>query len=63
VDIHPGDRASECGGMMRPTAIDMNHGTCVVVQRCETCGHERPNKIVENDNFDMVLRISRGEST
>ncbi len=58
VDVDPGDRASVCGGMMKPIGAEENGGEWSVLQRCEKCGFERKNKIANGDNFDEVVRLS-----
>jgi rubrerythrin len=58
-DINPGDRASKCGGLMRPAAIEVRRGGYVIVHRCEKCGKERRNKSAPNDNFDMILAVMK----
>ena len=59
VDINPGDRASCCGGMMKPIAVDVSAGNkYAVLHQCEKCGFERKNKINEKDNFEAILSIA-----
>jgi len=55
VDVNPGDRAEECGGMMRPVSLDQKRGAFVIVHRCITCGCERKNKASEEDNLLAVF--------
>ena len=40
----PGDRASECHGLMRPVSIDTTGGLWVT-QTCSRCGHTRRNRL------------------
>jgi len=35
LDINPGDRLSECGGMMKPIGLDKKADIFSVVQKCE----------------------------
>lgn len=58
VDINPGDRASECGGMMAPVAVETKGDKHILVHRCEKCAFERKNKVEENDDFEQVLKIA-----
>jgi len=55
VDVNPGDRAEECGGMMEPVAFEGSVAQYYVVQRCQVCGHERRNKLKSGDNL-LALR-------
>ena len=57
VDVNPGDRMSECQGMMEPIGSEVKDGKYSVVLKCVKCGHIRKNKLAENDNFDTLLNI------
>ncbi|MBQ9732477.1 MAG: RNHCP domain-containing protein [Alphaproteobacteria bacterium] len=63
VDINPGDRASDCGGLMEPIDIEQKNGGYIVIQRCLRCGFIRKNKITAEDNFEAVLNIIRHKTT
>ena len=52
VDIEPGDRASECKGLMRPVLLEEKKGGHVVLHRCTQCSFEKQNKLQNKDNFD-----------
>lgn len=62
VDVNPGDRAAECGGLMEPVDIEQKGGKFVIVHRCRKCGFTRRNKVQENDDFDAVLKISHSKA-
>lgn len=62
VDIHPGDRAAQCGGMMWPERIEIEKGEHIILHRCEKCGHKKRNKAAKNDDFNAMLRISTAVS-
>ncbi len=59
VDIEPGDRKDECGGMMEPVDIYFRKQDWIITHRCQTCGHKRNNRVGENDNFDEVIRLEK----
>ena len=59
LDINPGDRAADCGGMMEPIDIEQKDGNYIVVQRCKKCGFIRRNKTTSEDEFDAILNIIR----
>lgn len=59
VDINPGDRAATCGGLMRPVALEMRRGDYVIMQRCEVCGHTRPNRVHDDDDRDALAALAR----
>jgi hypothetical protein len=62
VDVNPGDRASTCGGMMKPVAVEKKGDEYTVIQQCIVCGHKRKNKILKEDNFDVVIKLSVPET-
>lgn len=62
VDIFPGDRAEQCGGIMEPIRIEKKGKEYVIIHKCIKCGLEKPNKAVKEDNFQMIIQIS-AEST
>ena len=64
VDITPGDRASNCGGLMEPIKIIYNSKKGYqIVHRCQKCGFERNNKISEDarqpDDINIITAIMR----
>ncbi|MCL2369203.1 MAG: RNHCP domain-containing protein [Alphaproteobacteria bacterium] len=54
VDISPGDRASDCMGMMHPVSAT----STTITHKCETCGKIKNQKISDNDCTDMIINIS-----
>lgn len=58
VDINPGDRRAECGGLMRPIGTTQRRGNWRILYRCQKCGFRRINDISEDDNFQKILEIS-----
>ncbi|MFA6227608.1 MAG: RNHCP domain-containing protein [Patescibacteria group bacterium] len=59
VDIEPGDRRAECGGLMRPIDLYYRGGKWIVSQRCESCGFTRNDKIREEDDTEEVIRLEK----
>ena len=59
VDIHPGDRASTCGGLMKPTAITQEGPQFIIDHTCRTCSYIKRNKLAQNDNMETVVAIMR----
>ena len=62
VDVQPGDRAADCHGIMRPAMV-ISHSKkgWQIVHKCDNCGHEQPNKLAEDDDFDEVAKIARSQ--
>lgn len=59
VDVFPGDRLEQCGGLMEPIAHEKEHGRESIVQRCLRCGMVRKNKVQEKDDFEALLTVAR----
>lgn len=59
VDINPGDRAADCGGLMVPVAVDQKRGDYILLQRCVQCGHERKNKVSPADSRAALVKLAQ----
>ncbi len=62
VDIHPGDRAEACGGMMEPVGSETRAGDIYVIHRCSLCGALRNKKIEKEDNIDALIEVVKSTS-
>ena len=60
VDIMPGDRACDCGGLMPAIGLDTKNGEFVLIQKCEKCGYVRRNKIWEDDSKEAIRALLNG---
>ncbi len=58
VDNHPGDRASECNGPMKPIGLDRKKGRFIIVHQCQKCFKIKKNKASANDDFSSLIRLS-----
>jgi len=58
VDVNPGDRASDCHGIMEPVGFQIKNGKEYLIHRCEKCGHTRPNKVSPKDNREAVRWVA-----
>ena len=58
VDQMPGDRAAECGGLMKPVAVETKTGGYRILHRCQDCGVEKWNRASSTDDFDRLLQIA-----
>jgi DNA-directed RNA polymerase subunit RPC12/RpoP len=58
VDMHPGDRANECGGMMEPHALIGNTPHYTIVHRCLSCGAEKRNKVQPEDSQEALIALA-----
>ncbi len=66
VDINPGDRANDCGGILRPVQVlpDAKRGY-VIIHRCERCGKEVRNRAaheakVQPDDIELLIKLTAG---
>jgi DNA-directed RNA polymerase subunit RPC12/RpoP len=62
VDILPGDRRENCGGLMEPVNLRYKPGKgWQILHRCVRCGAERVNKVaagtVQPDNIEVINRL------
>ena len=57
VDIHPGDRACSCHGMMMPIGVMMG-GEPVLVHECVVCKFRKKNKVTTEDSPEMITVLA-----
>lgn len=59
VDIDPGDRESDCGGIMDPIAIWVRkNGEWAIIHRCRQCGDLSSNRIAADDNPMKLMSLA-----
>ncbi len=58
LDNEPGDRANECGGLMKPIGIELDHGVTMIMHQCQVCGMRKRNKASDQDDKDAVIALS-----
>ena len=59
VDINPGDRKETCHGLLKPIGLEMNNRKgYVIIHKCTKCGAVRKNKFAEDDNMDLIIKLS-----
>jgi hypothetical protein len=62
VDIQPGDRLADCGGMMEPVAVSGSTNTYRILHRCQFCGLEKWNQAQAEDDFETILAVARAQA-
>lgn len=62
VDVNPGDRASQCGGLMEPIGLQNRSDIFYIIHKCQKCGHQKLNKAQKGDNFDKLIELSNKNS-
>jgi hypothetical protein len=55
VDIDPGDRAADCGGMMEPVFLDFSNGVFSITHECVKCGTKKKNITSPDDNTNILI--------
>lgn len=59
LDVEPGDRAADCGGVMEPIAVWVRKGgEWALVHRCRVCGALSSNRIAADDNPVKLLSLA-----
>lgn len=57
VDLFPGDRRADCGGIMKPIAIVTKNKKQKVLQVCQKCQHQFMCRLADNDNMSSIAKI------
>ncbi|HLD21333.1 MAG TPA: RNHCP domain-containing protein [Patescibacteria group bacterium] len=57
VDVNPGDRQANCGGLMDVVDIKLQHGGIVLTHQCRICGHKKRNKMHAEDNNERLVQL------
>lgn len=58
VDNNPGDRAADCGGMMKPISATPDGNGFVIIHKCEKCGKTINQHSSDNDDIDAIIALS-----
>ena len=59
VDIEPGDRESDCGGIMEPVAVWVRRGgEWAIIHRYKRCGALSSNRVAADDNPMKLMSIA-----
>lgn len=59
VDNTPGDRASDCGGLMEPIGVWVRKGgEWAIIHRCKRCGSLSSNRSAADDNPIKLMSIA-----
>ncbi len=59
LDETPGDRASQCGGIMDPIAVWVRRdGEWAIIHRCRRCGRLSSNRSAGDDNVWKLLSLA-----
>lgn len=58
VDVLPGDRQNNCGGVLVPQDVTQNTKKgYIIAYRCAKCGQLHNNKAADDDSFATLLKV------
>lgn len=59
LDMEPGDRAADCGGIMEPVGVWVRkNAEWAIIHRCKWCGHLSSNRVAADDNPMKLMSIA-----
>ena len=61
VDVNPGARLNNCKGLLKPVGIEKFKDTYKIVYKCEKCNQIHKNIMANDDNFDLIIELSKVE--
>lgn len=67
VDINPGDRANECGGLLRPVSATPDPKRSYIINYiCEKCGEGHRNRAaypadIQPDDVGLIIKLTAGQ--
>lgn len=61
VDVNPGDRLNKCMGLLKPVGIEKFKNTYKIIYKCDKCGELHKNIMANDDNFDLIIELSKIE--
>lgn len=64
LDVFPGDRASDCHGLLEPVGVEHSAKKgWMILHQCQSCGHRVRNKAALDDaapdNYDLIVALSQ----
>ncbi len=58
VDVNPGDRGCNCGGLMKVINIELNQSKYILTHKCVKCSFVRRNKARDED-MNAIIKWSK----
>ena len=59
LDINPGDRENTCHGLMEPIGIEKYKNSYKIIYNCTKCHKKHKNIMANDDNFDLIIKLSK----
>jgi len=58
VDVNPGDRASECGGVLEPVGVEQGKKGLRIVYKCRKCNAKKKNIAAKDDDEEKLFGLA-----
>ena len=59
LDINPGDRSANCHGTLEPIGVELSSKKgYVIIYKCNKCGEIKKNKAANDDNMDLIIKLT-----
>lgn len=58
LDILPGDRKNDCGGLLKPIGIEKFKDNYKIVYECEKCHQIHRNIMARDDDINVIIDLS-----
>lgn len=62
VDVFPGDRQNQCKGMLKPVGIEKHKDSFKIIHKCLKCGDLIKNIKAEDDDYNLIISLSKGDN-
>jgi len=59
VDVNPGDRKSECNGLMEPISAEVRNDKYIIYYKCNKCGFRHRVKSALDDDFEEIIKLTK----
>ncbi len=53
----PGDRSSNCHGLLEPIYIEEHKKGYMIIQRCVECKAQKRNRTLDDDDWNKVIEL------
>jgi DNA-directed RNA polymerase subunit RPC12/RpoP len=58
VDVNPGDRMNDCGGVLEPIGLQVKGGKRQIVYRCRKCHAHVFNVVAPDDDPELIAELA-----
>jgi hypothetical protein len=57
VDVNPGDRQSDCGGVLEPVGAEQGRKGYKIIYKCRKCRAKKKNVAAKDDNEELIIKL------